>query len=65
MLKSYAEAAVKLGITRARVSQVMQLMNLSPRIQEEILTGSIAPSERRLRAIAAIPANSFLAGSLR
>ncbi len=55
VLKSYAEAAGKLGITRARVSQVLQLMNLSPRIQEEILTGNTAPSERRLRSIAAIP----------
>ena len=54
-LKSYAEAAAKLGITRARVSQVMQLINLAAEIQEEILTGSIATSERRLRSIAAIP----------
>ena len=55
VLKSYADAAAKLGITRARVSQVLQLMNLSARIQEQILMGSIASSERRLRAIAAIP----------
>ncbi len=55
MLKSYAEAAAKLGITRARMSQVLQLMNLSAGIQEEILTGSIAPSERRLRSIASSP----------
>ncbi len=55
VLKSYAEAAAKLGITRARVSQVLQLMNLWAGIQEEILMGAIAPSERRLRSIAAIP----------
>ena len=55
VLKSYADAADRLGITRARMSQVLQLMNLSAVIQEEILTGSIAPSERRLRSIAAIP----------
>ena len=55
MLKSYAEAAAKLGITRARLSQVLQLMNLSAQIQEQILLGAIAPSERRLRSIAAIP----------
>ena len=55
VLKSYAEAAAKLGITRARVSQVLQLLNLCSRIQEGILLGSIAPSERRLRSIAAIP----------
>ncbi len=54
-LGSYAEAAAKLDITRARVSQVLQLMNLSAGIQEQILMGSIAPSERRLRSIAAIP----------
>ncbi len=54
-LGSYADAAAKLGITRARVSQVLQLMNLSPRIQEQLLTGSVAPSERRLRSIGAIP----------
>ncbi len=55
VLKSYAEAAAKLGLTRARVSQVLQLMNLCSRIQEEILMGSIALPERRLRSIAAIP----------
>ena len=49
---SYAKAARQLGITRARMSQIMALLNLSPKIQEAILTGE-APglTERRCRAM--------------
>lgn len=54
-VKGYADAARRLGITRARMSQVMNLLNLSPRIQEEMLLGKVDFSERRIRGLAAIP----------
>ena len=52
--KDYSEVADQLGLSRARISQVMSLRFLSPRIQEVLLTephraGRI--SERRLRPI--------------
>ncbi len=50
-LKDYARAAEILGVTRARVTQVMTLLNLSPDIQERILVGDLRVSERRLRPV--------------
>ncbi len=50
-LKDYAQAAEMLGVTRARVTQVMTLLNLSPEIQERILVGDLRASERRLRPV--------------
>ncbi len=50
-LESYAAAARKLGISRARMSQVMNLLTLSPGIQEAILAGRIKASERELRRV--------------
>ncbi len=50
-LESYAEAARLLGMSRARISQVMNLLTLSPGIQEAILTGRIRASERELRLV--------------
>ena len=50
-VKGYAEAARQLTITRARMSQVMNLLNLSPRVQEALLLGRIHVTERRLRAL--------------
>ncbi len=41
----------ELGLTRARLSQVMQLLRLAPELQEQILTGKIHCSERRLRPV--------------
>ncbi len=52
-VKSYAEAARKLSVTRARMSQVLNLLNLSPRVQEALLVGDLHLSERRIRALAA------------
>ena len=49
---TYAEAARQLGITRARMSQIRALLNLSPRIQEAILTDEAAGlTERKCRQI--------------
>lgn len=46
---SAAEVADYLGVTRARVSQVMGLLGLSARLQEELLMGDLAMSSRGLR----------------
>ena len=54
-VKGYAEAARQLGVTRARMSQVINLLNLSPRVQESFLLGRVHVSERGLRALVAIP----------
>ncbi len=48
-LASYAAAAQALGLTRARLTQVMNLLLLSPEVQEQLLTGDIALTERGLR----------------
>ena len=50
-LKDYAEAAMKLGISRARISQIMNLINLPVYIQEDLLTGKLHISERNLRSV--------------
>jgi len=51
VLRDYSEAARILGVTRGRLTQVMNLLGLSPMIQEGILTGKIVISENRLRAV--------------
>ncbi|MBI5119309.1 hypothetical protein HZA56_22805 [Candidatus Poribacteria bacterium] len=58
-MASQAEIARQEGITRARVTQVMGMLRLTPEIQEQILTmphGICRPpiSERMLRPVAAI-----------
>ena len=50
-VKSYAEAARQLGVSRARMSQVLNLLNLPPRVQEGLLLGDLHLSERRIRAL--------------
>ncbi len=50
-LKDYAEAARTLGISRARMTQVMNLLVLSPEIQERVLIGNDRVSERGVRSI--------------
>ena len=50
-LKGYADVAGKLEMSRARVSQVMNLLNLSPKNQEAILLGRVEVSERRVRGV--------------
>ena len=60
-LDDYAEAARRLQLTRARLSQITNLLLLAPEIQEEILdlplvTDERDPvTERQLRPIAAEP----------
>ena len=48
-IKDYAEAARRIGVSRARMSQLVNLLNLSARNQEGILLGKLEVSERKLR----------------
>ena len=50
-LPDYAAAARPLGLTRARLTQVMNLLLLAPRIQEKVLAGDLRASERGLRSV--------------
>jgi hypothetical protein len=59
-LRDLADAARVLGLTRARVTQLMNLLLLAPRIQEAILElpptmGRDTVTERSLRPIVAEP----------
>ena len=49
---SYADAARQLGVSRARMSQILNLLNLPTRVQEALLLGKIDLSERRIRRLA-------------
>lgn len=59
-IRDYADLARLGHVTRARVSQIMNLLNLAPDIQEAVLflplttSGRDAVSERHLRPIAAL-----------
>ena len=48
-LSGYAAAARELGLTRARLTQVMGLLVLAPEIQEAVSVGKLRASERVLR----------------
>ena len=52
-IPDYATAARALGLTRARLTQVMSLLMLSPEVQERILMGDPQATERRLRHVVA------------
>jgi hypothetical protein len=60
-LRDLADAARALGLTRARVTQVMNLLLLAPEIQEavldlpEVTNGRDPVTERQLRKIVAEP----------
>jgi len=54
-VKDYAEAARIFGVTRGRMTQVMNLLNLSARIQELLLSGELHVSEGLLREIVRDP----------
>jgi hypothetical protein len=51
MLASYAELAGLGHVTRARVSQIMNLVNLAPDIQEALLNSYAALVPAALRAV--------------
>ena len=50
-LTGYAEAAGSLKVTRARVTQLMNLLLLAPEMQEQILGLDLAAGERGLRDV--------------
>ena len=51
VLKDYAEVARRLGVSRARITQISNLRWLPPKVQEGILAGEVMESERTLRSI--------------
>ena len=54
-LRDYAEAAERLGLTRARVTQVCDLTLLAPDIQAAVLLGHVEPRDRHLREVGRHP----------
>ena len=54
-LTDYAEAARNLGLTRGRLTQVMNLLLLAPETQERVLVGDVRATERSLRRTVAEP----------
>ncbi len=54
-LRDYAEAAERLGLTRARVTQVCDLALLAPDIQAAVLRGDVEPCDRHLREVGRHP----------
>jgi len=61
VVRDYAEIARRTGLTRARVTQIVDLTLLSPRIQDAILatTERECPVERVLRKLCASPSWSL------
>ena len=54
-LTSYTEAASSLGLTRARLTQVMNLMLLAPEVQERVFGREVGMAERSLRRVVSEP----------
>jgi hypothetical protein len=50
-LRDLTEAAERLGITTARITQVADLALLAPDIQHAVLTGQCEPRDRHLHAV--------------
>lgn len=53
-LASYAEAAQRLGLTRARLSQVLDLVLLAPAIQEAVVSERVQVSARGARSACSV-----------
>ena len=49
LVASYADAARRLGITRARMSQVMDLRLLPVEVQDGVLLGELRPTKEEIR----------------
>ncbi len=54
-LSDYADAARRLGLSRARVTQVCDLALLAPDIQAAVLSGRCEPRDRHLREVGRHP----------
>lgn len=50
-LRDLAHAAERLGVTRARATQIADLALLAPDIQAAVLLGKCEPRDRHLRAV--------------
>ena len=50
-MESYAQAARALSLSKARLSQIMNMLNLPVQIQEAILLGKLDIGERGLRGM--------------
>ena len=55
VIADYAAAARALGVTRARLTQVMNLLLLAPEIQEQVAMGELVLTERALRRVVGEP----------
>lgn len=51
-LECASDAARRMGLTRARVSQLMRLLDLSPQLQEQVLLDERGRRARALRPVA-------------
>jgi hypothetical protein len=49
VLRDYADAAQVLGVSRARVTQIMDMLGLAAVVQERLLLARDGLNERRLR----------------
>ena len=54
-IPDYASAACALGVTRARLTQVMNLLLLSPELKTRIVVGKLVLTERALRRVVKEP----------
>ena len=54
LISDYTQAARMLAVSQPRITHLMGLLLLSPTIQEEILLGRIAPSDKELRRMARV-----------
>jgi hypothetical protein len=50
VLRNHADAAQMLGVTRARMTQIMNLLVLQVELQERVLLGDVRVRERGLRS---------------
>ena len=50
-LAGLADAAKRLGLTRARMTQIADMTLLAPEIQSAIALGEVSPNDRQLRAV--------------
>lgn len=54
-VRDQADLARLVGVSRARVTQVMSLLWLAPHVQEQILSGQLDVAETSLRRLATLP----------
>ena len=54
-ITSHAEAGRLLGVSRARMAQVLALLTLAPAIQDGLLLGRLKVTERELRGVVQEP----------